>query len=126
MDIKISIIGALALGSIFIIVGVLSLTIVPLTVNKEVIKNEHLGYNENGTYNVMTQRWIEQKYSMKLKIWTVSVANPNDISKGSYPVLIEKGPYAYTLVICVQFIYLFIFLMFNIIFSFLLLIISIS
>ncbi|KAK6100601.1 CD36 family protein [Brugia pahangi] len=96
MDIKISIIGALALGSIFIIVGVLSLTIVPLTVNKEVIKNEHLGYDENGTYNVMTQRWIEQKYSMKLKIWTVSVANPNAISKGSYPVLIEKGPYTYT------------------------------
>ncbi|EJW73544.1 hypothetical protein WUBG_15549 [Wuchereria bancrofti] len=98
MDIKVSIIGALALGSIFIIVGILTLTIVPLTVNKEVVKNEHLGYDENGTYNIMTQRWIKQNYSMKLQIWTVSVANPNDVLKGSYPVLIEKGPYVYMLV----------------------------
>ncbi|KAL4002006.1 CD36 family protein [Acanthocheilonema viteae] len=97
MNIRICTIGALAIGAIFIIIGILSLTIVPLTVSKEVIKNEHLGFDENNTYNVMTRRWIKQKYSMKLKIWTVSVANPYDVVRhGSYPTLVEKGPYVYT------------------------------
>ncbi|EJD76150.1 hypothetical protein LOAG_16851 [Loa loa] len=97
MNIRICTIGALAVGSIFIIIGIISLTIIPLTINKEVIKSEHLGFDENGTYNIMTQRWIEQNYSMKLKIWTVSITNPDDvIQHGSYPALVEKGPYVYT------------------------------
>ncbi|KAM3724802.1 Uncharacterized protein ACO02O_07918 [Dirofilaria immitis] len=97
MNIRICTIGALAIGAVFIIIGILSLTIIPLAVNKQVIKDEHLGFDENGTYNVMTQRWIEPKYSMKLKIWTVSVTNPDDvIQNGSYPILVEKGPYVYT------------------------------
>lgn len=59
-----------------------------------------MGFDENHTYNIMTKRWIEQKYQMKLKVWTVSVANPADIIRhGSYPKLVEKGPYVYTLVI---------------------------
>ncbi|VDK69002.1 unnamed protein product [Onchocerca ochengi] len=97
MNIRICTIGALAIGAIFIIIGILSLTLVPLAIDKQVIKDEHLGFDENGTYNVMTQRWIEPKYSMKLKIWTVSVSNPDDvIQNGSYPLFVEKGPYVYT------------------------------
>ncbi|VDK87596.1 unnamed protein product [Litomosoides sigmodontis] len=96
MNIRICTIGALAIGAILIIVGILSLTVVPLTVSKEVSKNGHLGFDENDTYNVMTQRWIEQKYSMKLEVWTVSVTNPDDvIRRGHYPTLVEKGPYVY-------------------------------
>lgn len=38
MNIKICTIGALAAGAIFIIIGILSLTVVPLTVSREVIK----------------------------------------------------------------------------------------
>uniref|UniRef100_A0A0R3RKD6 CD36 family protein n=1 Tax=Elaeophora elaphi TaxID=1147741 RepID=A0A0R3RKD6_9BILA len=97
MNVRVCTIGALTIGAICILVGILSLTVVPLTVSKQVIKNEHLGFDENGTYNIMTQRWIKQKYSMKLEVWTVSVANPSDVVQhGSHPSLVEKGPYVYT------------------------------
>uniref|UniRef100_A0A915PX40 Uncharacterized protein n=1 Tax=Setaria digitata TaxID=48799 RepID=A0A915PX40_9BILA len=96
MNIRICVIGVLAVGAIFIILGILSLTVIPLTMSKQINKNEHLGLDENGTYNIMTQRWIEPKYSMRLKVWTVSVENPEDVAKlGSYPALIEKGPYVF-------------------------------
>lgn len=64
-----------------------------------------MGFDENNTYNVMTKRWIEQKYSMKLEVWTVSITNPNDIiRRGSYPALVEKGPYVFRLVFFAYFI----------------------
>ncbi|VDN07428.1 unnamed protein product [Thelazia callipaeda] len=96
MNMRILYIGALAIGAICIIIGVLSMTLIPLSITKRIEQDEHLGYDENGTFNAMTKRWIEPKYNMKIKVWVISVTNPEDVVNGSYPVVTEKGPYVYT------------------------------
>ncbi|VDN41358.1 unnamed protein product, partial [Gongylonema pulchrum] len=112
MNVRLLAIVALAVGAVCVIVGILAITVVPLAVNKQFciqgviaifnvnfagsLQDIHLGFDKNGTYNEMTRRWVEPEYAMELRVWVVSVANPEDVvQRGSYPVLVEKGPYIY-------------------------------
>lgn len=89
---------AVVLGSILVIVGSLALTVVPYFIAGEVSKRTFLGFDNNGSYNEMTQKWMEPPYEMSLQIWVFSVTNvPDVLTNGAYPKLIEKGPYTFVL-----------------------------
>lgn len=87
---------ALGSGTVLLLIGVLALTYVPNTITNQITKNVHLGFDSNGTYNLMTQRWIEPKYAMQLKVWMLSVTNVKEVmEQKAYPAFEEKGPYVF-------------------------------
>lgn len=92
----ITLIAALILGAILIILSILLLTFIPLKIDREVAKETHLGFDENGTYNLMTRKWIDPDYKMLLQIWVLSIENEEDVVKnGSFPRFAQKGPYTF-------------------------------
>ncbi|VDK66142.1 unnamed protein product, partial [Anisakis simplex] len=97
MKFLITSIATLLIGAVSITIGILLLTFFPLRIDNEVAKRIYLGYNENGTYNDMTLKWIDPEYSMMLQIWIFSLENEEDVIKnGAFPNFTQKGPYSFT------------------------------
>ncbi|VDM49425.1 unnamed protein product [Toxocara canis] len=92
----IALIASLVVGAVLITVGILLLTFFPLKIGREASKRIYLGFDENGTYNEMTRKWIDPDYSMMLQIWVFSLENEDEVVKnGTFPVFSEKGPYSF-------------------------------
>ncbi|MFH4973833.1 hypothetical protein AB6A40_000542 [Gnathostoma spinigerum] len=85
----------LIFGGILIIFGILAITLVPLKIEREVYQQTFLGYDENGTFNHMTEKWAVPPYSMDLKVWVLNITNSDDILKGERPHFREQGPYTF-------------------------------
>uniref|UniRef100_A0A0N5AEC2 Scavenger receptor class B member 1 n=1 Tax=Syphacia muris TaxID=451379 RepID=A0A0N5AEC2_9BILA len=82
-------------GGLCILGGALVLIVLPRLIQKEEF---YIGFDKNGSYNELTQRWIEIPYYMSLQIWTFSIINlPEVINNGTHPKFSERGPYSFTL-----------------------------
>ncbi|KAH7731575.1 CRE-SCAV-3 protein [Aphelenchoides avenae] len=83
-------------GSAFVALGLGLLFLLPGFVTKQVAKEDYLGRDGNGTYNMMFKKWQKPEYSMLFEVWTFDVENSADVLKsGSKPHLRQKGPYVF-------------------------------
>jgi hypothetical protein len=60
------------------------------------LKKFFLGTEENGEDNEVLRMFRNPPYDVKMRLWTISVQNADDIVKhGAKPAIVEKGPYTF-------------------------------
>ncbi|KJH49061.1 CD36 family protein [Dictyocaulus viviparus] len=95
---KVSLACLLLIGSIAVVVGIITLTVIDGIVNGKVLSSDYIGYEDfNGSkrLNSMTLKWIRPQYSMQQQIWLFDLVNEAEVIRGAKPKVQQIGPYTF-------------------------------
>ncbi|KAI6177366.1 Lysosome membrane protein 2 [Aphelenchoides bicaudatus] len=73
-------------------IGTFLLFILPSIIRGQIDQQTHLGFNASGGFTDTTQKWIAPQYKLSMNIYTFSIQNPDDVTAGKKPIIVEKGP----------------------------------